>query len=85
MENEKLLQYGWPEDVWFHVDDLSSAHVYLRLAKGMTIDTISKDALEECTQLVKANSIEGSKRASVYVIYTMFMNLKKTADMEAGL
>jgi hypothetical protein len=33
MENEKLLKYGWPEDVWFHVDDLSSAHVYLRMTE----------------------------------------------------
>jgi predicted ribosome quality control (RQC) complex YloA/Tae2 family protein len=30
-ENELLIQYGWPEDVWFHVDSLSSAHVYLRM------------------------------------------------------
>lgn len=33
-ENEILIQYSWPEDVWFHVDDLSSAHVYIRLNKG---------------------------------------------------
>ena len=48
-ENEELIRYGLPEDIWyilfrvkdlkkyylsvfrFHVDDLSSAHVYLRL------------------------------------------------------
>lgn len=30
-ENEKLLAHGFPEDLWFHVDDYSSAHVYLRL------------------------------------------------------
>ena len=36
----QILQYGWPEDVWFHVDKLSSAHVYLRLTPGMTIDSI---------------------------------------------
>merc|ERR1740121_959357 len=29
--------YGFPEDIWFHVDKLSSAHVYLRLPPG-TID-----------------------------------------------
>ena len=23
-ENEELLKYGWPEDLWFHVDKLSS-------------------------------------------------------------
>ncbi|RLN66767.1 hypothetical protein BBJ29_000055 [Phytophthora kernoviae] len=30
-ENEDLIRYGFLEDIWFHVDDLSSAHVYLRL------------------------------------------------------
>lgn len=29
-ENEDMIAYGWPEDVWFHVDKFSSAHVYLR-------------------------------------------------------
>lgn len=29
--DEHLIKWGWPEDVWFHVDKLSSAHVYLRL------------------------------------------------------
>ena len=40
-ENEGLIKYGLPEDVWFHVDDLSSAHVYLRMKPGMTMDDIS--------------------------------------------
>ena len=30
-ENEELIKWAWPDkDIWFHVDDLSSAHVYLR-------------------------------------------------------
>ena len=33
-ENEDLIAYGWPEDIWFHADNHSSAHVYLRLPKG---------------------------------------------------
>ncbi|KAI9078764.1 hypothetical protein K1719_039222 [Acacia pycnantha] len=45
----------------FHVDKMSSAHVYLRLHKGQTIDDISKGVLEDCAQLVKANSIQGNK------------------------
>eukprot|EP00930_Biecheleria_cincta_P016378 TRINITY_DN13345_c0_g1_i1.p1 TRINITY_DN13345_c0_g1~~TRINITY_DN13345_c0_g1_i1.p1 ORF type:complete len:249 (+),score=72.71 TRINITY_DN13345_c0_g1_i1:53-748(+) len=36
-ENEQLIKYGFPEDIWFHVDKLSSAHVYLRLPPG-TVD-----------------------------------------------
>ena len=34
--DEELIKWGWPEDVWFHVDKLSSAHVYLRLNKVLT-------------------------------------------------
>ena len=28
-ENEDLMKYGLPTDYWFHVEDMSSAHVYL--------------------------------------------------------
>lgn len=44
----------------FHVDNLSSAHVYLRLPRGKTMDDIEPDTLEDCAQLVKANSIQGT-------------------------
>ena len=40
-ENEELLKYGFPEDIWFHVDNFSSAHVYLRMDKGQTIKDIT--------------------------------------------
>lgn len=43
----------------FHVDKMSSAHVYVRLHKGQSIDDISEGLLEDCVQLVKANSIQG--------------------------
>ena len=35
-ENEDLIKHAWPEDIWFHVDKLSSAHVYLRLPARAT-------------------------------------------------
>lgn len=41
------------------MDKMSSAHVYLRMRKGQTIDDISEGLLEDCAQLVKANSIQG--------------------------
>ena len=84
-ENEHLIQYGLPEDVWFRVDDLSSAHVYLRLQPGMQLaDLEGTDVLLDCASLVKANSIAGCKKASVNVIYTRWKNLKKTNDMVDG-
>lgn len=83
-ENEDLIKWGWPEDVWFHVDQLSSAHVYLRLAPGQTIKDIPPAVLEDAGQLVKANSISGSKMNEVDVVYTMWSNLRKTPDMDVG-
>mmetsp|Transcript_15627 Transcript_15627/g.21916 ORF Transcript_15627/g.21916 Transcript_15627/m.21916 type:complete len:212 (-) Transcript_15627:152-787(-) len=83
-ENELLIKYGWKKDVWFHVDDLSSAHVYLRLPKGVKLDTIPEAILEECAQLVKANSIKGNKQKNVRIVYTKWANLKKKKSMEVG-
>ncbi|XP_012561125.1 coiled-coil domain-containing protein 25 [Hydra vulgaris] len=83
-ENEELIRWGWPEDVWFHVDKLSSAHIYLRLTPGMTIDTIPEEVLNDCIQLTKANSIQGSKQNHVNIVYTPWSNLKKTGSMDVG-
>merc|ERR1712203_826732 len=69
-ENEELIKWGWPEDVWFHVDKLSSAHVYLRLKENQTLDDVPMSIIEDAAQLVKYNSIWG--------------NLHKTEGMEVG-
>ena len=68
----------------FHVDDLSSAHVYLRLPKGHSMKDIPAETLEDCAQLVKANSIQGNKVDNLSVVYTPVSNLRKTASMEVG-
>ncbi|KAM9798272.1 coiled-coil domain-containing protein 25 [Neosynchiropus ocellatus] len=84
ISDEDLIKYGWPEDIWFHVDKLSSAHVYLRLPKGGTIDDIPAEVLVDCAQLVKNNSIQGCKMNNINVVYTAWANLKKTGDMDVG-
>lgn len=83
-ENEKLIKYGWPEDIWFHVDNHSSAHVYVRMPKGKGLDDLTPAIIEECSQLTKANSIEGCKLNNVRVVYTPWSNLHKTDGMEVG-
>ncbi|KAI7690340.1 hypothetical protein SSS_06670 [Sarcoptes scabiei] len=83
-ENEELIKYAWPEDVWFHVDNESSAHVYLRLKTGETLDDIPSSVLDDCAQLVKANSIKGNKMSNLSIVYTFSSNLKKTDSMEVG-
>ena len=31
-ENEDLIKYGIPEDMWFHVDDLSRYNISLKVS-----------------------------------------------------
>ncbi|KAN0063519.1 hypothetical protein ACQY0O_003966 [Thecaphora frezii] len=83
-ENEDLLRYGLERDVWFHVDKLSSAHVYLRLEPGADWEKIPEALLQDCAQLVKANSIQGNKKNNLTIIYTPWSNVKKTGDMATG-
>lgn len=66
--DEDLIKYAWPQDVWFHVDKLSSAHVYLRMPDGMTWEAIPEALLIDCAQLVKANSIEGTLHKIVSLV-----------------
>lgn len=54
------------------------------LIQGETIDSIPANALEDCCQLVKANSIEGCKQNNVPIVYTPVGNLRQTNDMDVG-
>ena len=92
-ENEELLKYGWPEDVWFHVDNWSSAHVYLRMPTpevttrevlAEMLAAIPEEVKAEMCQLVRGNSIEGCKQPKVDIVYTPFHNLDKRANMDDG-
>lgn len=88
-ENEALIAHGLPIDVWLHVDDLSSAHVYLRPPPSHpptlpTIDAIPQCVLDDACQLTKANSIAGSKAASVAICYTPWANLLKRQSHDVG-
>ncbi|CAO3636063.1 unnamed protein product [Cunninghamella echinulata] len=75
-------QFIWEEiNMKFHVDKLSSAHVYVRLKPGQTWLDIPDKVVEDCAQLVKANSIEGNKKNNITVIYTPWSNLKKTPEV----
>ncbi|KAG4217821.1 hypothetical protein PC116_g33699, partial [Phytophthora cactorum] len=68
----------------FHVDKLSSAHIYLRLNEGDTWENIPQDLVTDLAQLTKANSIEGNKKDNITVIYTPWSNLKKDGSMAVG-
>ena len=68
----------------FHVDDLSSAHVYLKPQDGWTLDSIPEKVVTDCAQLVKANSIDGNKKNDIKVVYTPASNLRKEPSFDVG-
>ena len=135
-ENESLIAHALPHDIWFHVEDMSSAHVYLRPPSSLHPPVVAsskpgkgggggggggggagsdasapspsgrgggdagegaspppvarawhdipKQVLADCCQLVKHNSIAGSKASVVDVVYTPAPNLLKTDRMDTG-
>ncbi|EKX45590.1 hypothetical protein GUITHDRAFT_94590, partial [Guillardia theta CCMP2712] len=89
-ENDDLIKFAWPEDVWYHVDKESSAHVYIRLPRGSHLagkewyKNIDPKVVEECCQLVKANSIKGNKLDNITVVFTPASNLRKSQGMDTG-
>lgn len=83
-ENEELLKNYHDDDVWFHVDKHSSAHVYTRLGSGLSFDTMPEELIREAAQVTKCYSIEGHKLSSVVVVYTPARNLLKDGSMEVG-
>lgn len=48
------------------------------------MEAIPAETLEDCLQLVKANSIQGNKQNNLQVVYTPASNLRKTAAMDVG-
>ncbi|KAL8953205.1 MAG: hypothetical protein Q9222_000940 [Ikaeria aurantiellina] len=79
---DKFETNGQPQQ--FHADNLSSAHVYLRLKPGQEWDQLPSSLIEDCAQLTKANSIEGNKKDNITIIYTPWSNLLKNASMATG-
>lgn len=76
-ENSFLVKNGIEKDVWFHVENLSSAHVYLQMKEEEDFDFLEKDWIEKCAQLTKETSIDGSKCLKVWVVFTEWTNLRE--------
>jgi hypothetical protein len=54
------------------------------MPKSFTVEEVPADVIAECSQLTKANSIEGCKLSHVHIIYTPWANLRKDANMADG-
>lgn len=88
-ENEPLVEKSHPKNIWFHVDNLSLAHLYYQLPFEMHNTLFEKleldpELLKIMGQLTKANLIKGSKLNNVTVIYTPVENVYSNGEMDVG-
>lgn len=91
VENDPLIKQSHPKNIWFHVDNYSSAHLYLQLTKEQLASfksfdnfTIDPEILAQIAQLTKANSIKANKLNNITVIYTPVENLHTDGSMDIG-
>ena len=90
----------WPNDILFHVSNLSSGHIYLRcpvdaidLKTFQKVDALSDffkylqipiNVVDECLHLTKLSSIKGSKMDSVNIDITPWLNVEKQKGTNSG-
>ncbi|ABN65400.2 predicted protein [Scheffersomyces stipitis CBS 6054] len=91
VENDPLIKHSNPKNIWFHVDNYSSAHLYLQLSQEDLIApkpfekfVIEESLLAQLAQLTKANSIKANKLNNITVIYTPVENLHTDGSMDIG-
>ncbi|RCK57967.1 Coiled-coil domain-containing protein 25 [Candida viswanathii] len=68
VENDPLIKHSHPKNIWFHVDKVSSAHIYLQLTKD---------------QIKSFKSFEKFLN-NVTIIYTPVENLHTDGSMDIG-
>ena len=73
-DNENIIKISKQDDIWFHVDNLPSAHIILQ-SNG---DIIPKRYLNKIGGLFRENSSKLSSRYNV--IYTTIKNVKLTRE-----
>ncbi|CCE64055.1 hypothetical protein TPHA_0G02190 [Tetrapisispora phaffii CBS 4417] len=86
-ENDLLIKYGYRElnYTWFHADNYSSGHVYLKLLeKENSVSDVSSEIVNDCLQLCKSESIQGNKLPQCSILITPWHNLRKNRFMKPG-
>ena len=82
-ENWNLIDSSKQNDIWFHLEHVSSPHVVLQIPSDIDLTNISKQTLIHCAVECKNYSkYKGVKK--INVIYTEIKNVKKT-DVEGSV
>ena len=77
-ENWNLIDFADGKDLWFHVDDKPSCHVFIKIIPNT--DRIPRDVIIRAAQLCKEYSKYKNDK-KVKIIYTTINNIMKAKDI----
>lgn len=76
-DNDRKIDESEPTDIWFHVANAPSSHVFLKPPAPTPLNKLPKQVLTRCACLCKANSQSKSQK-KCEINYTQVGNLEKT-------
>ena len=77
-ENWELIENSEPDDLWFHVEESSSAHVVVSQdVKSKSDVNYPDEIIEVAANLSKQHSKQKNSKKKVQIVYTKILNLKK--------
>jgi len=78
-ENDKLIDEGEEEDIWYHNGITSSCHVLCKLPQNVKIGRkMRKVIIKEGAKLCKYHTKKTRSEHLTEIIYTQLKNVKKT-------
>jgi predicted ribosome quality control (RQC) complex YloA/Tae2 family protein len=75
-ENTELINTSNTSDVWFHVSDASSCHVFLK--NEGKLNAIPKQVIKRCAYLCKINTNSAKSMPKCDIVYTVIANVQTT-------
>jgi predicted ribosome quality control (RQC) complex YloA/Tae2 family protein len=76
-ENHGLLDAAEPDDIWFHIDGISSAHVVARVPAGLSRKERGK-LIKQGAVLCKNNTHKVVSQKNTPIVYTSCRHVEKT-------
>ncbi len=76
-ENHSLLDGAEPDDIWFHVDGISSAHVVAHVPAGLGRKERGK-LIKQGAVLCKSHTHKVVSQRNIPIVYTSCRHVEKT-------
>lgn len=81
-ENWDLIDDSYPEDLWFHLDELASSHVVITQDTKLVKEIFyPNQIISLASNYCKSTSKKGKNLQKVKIVYTEIKNIKKAKQI----